>query len=154
VETGNDSLNAQYVASDDVEEITYELQNDVYVVKAGINVYAGISFNWYDYMPSSPNTPTYFRLGGYDVTGGTTTERFHFGLEMTLKVKDKKVVELLPVLLKEAIASNELFIGQEFVPIKEATRRYNICRRTIYNYHKRGYITAVQFGGKDVCVDS
>jgi len=37
--------------------------------------------------------------------------------------------ELLPLLLKEAIASNDLFIGQDFVSIEEATRRYNICRR-------------------------
>jgi hypothetical protein len=47
--------------------------------------------------------------------------------------------ELLPVLLKEALASNDLFVGQAFVSIEEASRRYNICRRTIYNYHKRGY---------------
>lgn len=56
--------------------------------------------------------------------------------------------ELLPVLLKEAIASNDLFIGQDFVSIEEATRRYNICRRTIYNYHKRGYITLCSSEGK------
>jgi hypothetical protein len=56
--------------------------------------------------------------------------------------------ELLPRLLKEAIASNDLFIGQDFVSIEEATRRYNICRRTIYNYHKRGYITLCSSEGK------
>jgi hypothetical protein len=56
--------------------------------------------------------------------------------------------ELLPVLLKEALTSNDLFVGQDFVSIEEATRRYNICRRTIYNYHKRGYITLCSSEGK------
>jgi ACT domain-containing protein len=56
--------------------------------------------------------------------------------------------ELLPVLLKEALTSNDLFVGQDFVSIEEASRRYNICRRTIYNYHKRGYITLCSSEGK------
>jgi hypothetical protein len=56
--------------------------------------------------------------------------------------------ELLPALLKEALTSNDLFVGQDFVAIEEATRRYNICRRTIYNYHKRGYITLCSSEGK------
>ena len=56
--------------------------------------------------------------------------------------------ELLPALLKEALTSNNLFVGQDFVSIEEATRRYNMCRRTIYNYHKRGYITLCSSKGK------
>lgn len=56
--------------------------------------------------------------------------------------------ELLPSLLKEVLLSNELFVGQDFVSIEEATRRYSICRRTIYNYHKRGYITLCSSEGK------
>jgi hypothetical protein len=40
------------------------------------------------------------------------------------------------------------FCRTGFVLIEEATRRYNICRRTIYNYHKRGYITLCSSEGK------
>lgn len=61
--------------------------------------------------------------------------------------------ELLPVLLKEVLTSNDLFIGQEFVSLEEATKRYSICRRTIYNYHKRGYITLCSLEGEDVRFD-
>ncbi len=56
--------------------------------------------------------------------------------------------ELLPALLKQALTANDLFVGQDFVSIEEATRRYNICRRTIYNYHKRGYITLCSSEGR------
>jgi hypothetical protein len=56
--------------------------------------------------------------------------------------------ELLPALLKEALTSNDLFVGQDFVSIEDATKGYNICRRTIYNYHKRGYITLCSSEGK------
>ena len=56
--------------------------------------------------------------------------------------------ELLPSLIKEAINSNDLFVGQEFVPLEEATRRYNICRKTLYNYHNKRYITLHSSEGK------
>jgi ACT domain-containing protein len=68
--------------------------------------------------------------------------------EMLSCYLQKTFKELLPALLKEALTSNDLFVGQEFVSIEEATRRYNICRRTIYNYHKRGYITLCSSEGR------
>jgi hypothetical protein len=66
-------------------------------------------------------------------------------LSCYLKMTFKK---LLPALRKETLTSNDLFVGQDFVSIEEATKRYNICRRTIYNYHKRGYITLYSSEGK------
>lgn len=56
--------------------------------------------------------------------------------------------ELLPSLIREAINSNDLFIGQEFVALEEATRRYCICRKTLYNYHNKSYITLHSTEGK------
>ena len=54
--------------------------------------------------------------------------------------------KILPGLLAEALKSNDLFVAQDFVSIDEATKRYNICRKTLYNYHNKQYHLA-QFGG-------
>lgn len=62
-------------------------------------------------------------------------------LQTTLK-------ELLPSLLNDAIGSNDLFIGQDFVALDEVSRRYSICRKTLYNYHNKGYITLHSSEGK------
>jgi ACT domain-containing protein len=56
--------------------------------------------------------------------------------------------EILPALLREALCKNDLLTGQDFVSIEEATRRYNICRKTLYNYHNKGYITLHSSEGK------
>jgi ACT domain-containing protein len=56
--------------------------------------------------------------------------------------------EILPTLINEALSRNDLFIGQEFVSIEEATKRYNICRKTLYNYHNKKYITLHSSEGK------
>jgi ACT domain-containing protein len=56
--------------------------------------------------------------------------------------------ELLPSLLSEAIKSNDLFIGQDFISLDEAVRRYGVCRKTLYNYHNRNYITLHSSEGK------
>lgn len=56
--------------------------------------------------------------------------------------------EVLPGLLKEALGTADLFVGQDFISIEEATRRYSICRKTIYNYHNRKYITLCSSEGR------
>jgi ACT domain-containing protein len=56
--------------------------------------------------------------------------------------------EMLPSLISEALNKNDLLVGQEFVSIEEATRRYNICRKTLYNYHNKKYITLHSSEGK------
>ena len=35
--------------------------------------------------------------------------------------------KILPSLVGEALQGNDLFVGQDFVSIEEATRRYNLC---------------------------
>jgi ACT domain-containing protein len=49
--------------------------------------------------------------------------------------------KILPEVVKDVIKNNPLFVGQEFVSVKAAMNRYNLSRRTIYNYHNGGYIT-------------
>jgi ACT domain-containing protein len=56
--------------------------------------------------------------------------------------------QILPVLIREALKGNELIIGQDFVSLEEATRRYQICRKTLYNYHNKKYITLHSSEGK------
>ncbi len=56
--------------------------------------------------------------------------------------------KILPEVVKEVIKDNPLFIGQEFVSIRKAMERYDLSRRTIYNYNNRGYITLHSSEGK------
>jgi ACT domain-containing protein len=56
--------------------------------------------------------------------------------------------KVLPSLINEAIQANDLFIAQDFVSLQEATRRYHLCRKTLYNYHNKGYITLHSSEGK------
>lgn len=54
----------------------------------------------------------------------------------------------LPALITEALRASDLFIGQDFVSIDEAARRYSLCRKTLYNYHNKHYITLHSSEGK------
>lgn len=56
--------------------------------------------------------------------------------------------KVLPSLISEALQGNDLFVAQDFVSIEEATRRYNLCRKTLYNYHNKRYITLHSSEGK------
>ncbi len=54
----------------------------------------------------------------------------------------------LPEVIKEVIKTNPLLIGQDYVALSQAMRRYNLSRKTLYNYHNRGHITLRSSGGK------
>jgi len=56
--------------------------------------------------------------------------------------------KILPKVVQEAVKDNPLFIGQEFIHIQAAMERYNLSRKTIHNYHNRGYITLHSTEGK------
>jgi ACT domain-containing protein len=56
--------------------------------------------------------------------------------------------KILPSLIKEALERNDLLVGQDFISIDETTRRYSICRKTLYNYHNKQYITLHSSEGK------
>ena len=56
--------------------------------------------------------------------------------------------QMLPSIIQDAIKNNDLLVGQDFVSIEEAARRYSLCRKTIYNYHKKSYITLHSSEGK------
>lgn len=56
--------------------------------------------------------------------------------------------EILPSLITKALQGNDLLTGQDFISLEEATRRYSLCRKTLYNYHNRGHITLHSSEGK------
>lgn len=60
----------------------------------------------------------------------------------------KSLSELLPNAMKEAIASSMVFQTQDFISLARAIKRYNLCRKTFYNYHRKGYITLHSSEGK------
>jgi ACT domain-containing protein len=68
--------------------------------------------------------------------------------EMLGSYLETALSSLLPDIIKDAVKGNDLLIGQDFVSIKEAIRRYNLCRKTIYNYHNKQYITLRSSEGK------
>jgi hypothetical protein len=68
--------------------------------------------------------------------------------EMLAAYFEASFSQLLPSLVSEALKRNDLFVFQNFVPLDEASRRYNLCRKTLYNYHNRGYITLHSSEGK------
>lgn len=55
---------------------------------------------------------------------------------------------MLPQIIGELMSKNQFFIGQEFIWIDEAANRYNLSKRTLYNYHHRQYITLRSTDGK------
>ena len=56
--------------------------------------------------------------------------------------------KVLPEIIKEAVENSDMFLGQDFISLEEAVRRYNLCRKTFYNYHNKGYITLHSSEGK------
>lgn len=53
---------------------------------------------------------------------------------------------LLPTVLTESI--KKVLITQEFISLNKAMKKYNLSRRTLYNYHDRKYITLHTTEGK------
>jgi ACT domain-containing protein len=51
----------------------------------------------------------------------------------------KSLGELLPTILTESIKKS--VVRQEFISLNKAIKKYNLSRRTLYNYHERKYIT-------------
>ena len=58
----------------------------------------------------------------------------------------KALGELLPALLSESI--KKTVITQEFISLNKAIKKYDLSRRTLYNYHERKYITLHTTEGK------
>jgi ACT domain-containing protein len=56
--------------------------------------------------------------------------------------------QILPAIISESLKSNELIIAQDFISLEEASRRYNLCRKTFYNYHNKKYLTLHSSAGK------
>lgn len=52
----------------------------------------------------------------------------------------RSFTRILPGLINKAIQDSATH-RQEFLPIKEVCKQYNLSLRTLYNYHKKGYIT-------------
>jgi ACT domain-containing protein len=68
--------------------------------------------------------------------------------EMLTAYFETSFSKLLPQAISDALNRNDLLICQNFVSIDEAIRRYNLCRKTLYNYHNKGYITLHSSEGK------
>jgi hypothetical protein len=47
---------------------------------------------------------------------------------------DNTFSKVFPEIIKEALNKNDLLFGQDFVAIEEARRRYNLYRKTLYNF--------------------
>lgn len=58
------------------------------------------------------------------------------------------IKQVLPKVISELIANKEILLAQEFIPINETIKRYNLSRRTLYNYHHKGHITLRSTEGK------
>jgi hypothetical protein len=56
--------------------------------------------------------------------------------------------DLISEALDKAVRSSALFTAQDFISLKRATKKYDLCRKTLYNYHKQGYITLHSSEGK------
>lgn len=56
--------------------------------------------------------------------------------------------KVLPEIVKEALAHDAIVARQEFIGLDEACKRYNLSRKTLYNYHKKKYITLCSSEGK------
>jgi ACT domain-containing protein len=56
--------------------------------------------------------------------------------------------QVLPEIIKESLKNSDLLIAQDFVCLEEATSRFHLCRKTLYNYHNKGYITLHSSEGK------
>lgn len=61
---------------------------------------------------------------------------------------DNTFSKVLPEIVKDVLSKNNWFAGQDFVSINEACKRYNLCRKTLYNYHNKKYITLYSSDGK------
>lgn len=68
--------------------------------------------------------------------------------EMLGSYLESKFSDLLPELITKALQGSDLWIGQDFISLDEASKRYCLCRKTLYNYHNRGYITLRSSEGK------
>lgn len=55
---------------------------------------------------------------------------------------------VLPEIVREALAHDAIVARQEFIALGEACKRYNLSRKTLYNYHKKKYITLYSSEGK------
>jgi ACT domain-containing protein len=56
--------------------------------------------------------------------------------------------KILPEIVKETLVHDAIIARQEFIALDEACRRYSFSRKTLYNYHKRKYITLRSSEGK------
>ena len=77
-------------------------------------------------------------------------ERMNFKDEFLKEVFEnyfqRSIGELLPKMLSESLQKS--VITQEFISLNSAIKKYNLSRRTLYNYHKRKYITLHTTEGK------
>lgn len=57
----------------------------------------------------------------------------------------KSLGELLPTILAESIKKS--VVRQEFISLNKAIKKYNLSRRTLYNYHERKtFVSIVELG--------
>jgi hypothetical protein len=52
----------------------------------------------------------------------------------------RSFTRILPPLIRAAIRESNLH-RQEFIPISQICKQYDISKKTLYNYHNKGYIT-------------
>jgi ACT domain-containing protein len=72
----------------------------------------------------------------------------HFLKELFESYMQNTFAKVLPQIVKETLSHDALAARQEFIALDEACRRYSLSRKTLYNYHKRKYITLRSSEGK------
>ncbi len=68
--------------------------------------------------------------------------------DVFIKYFQSALERAIPEVIQSVSKTNPLFAGQEFISLKETMRRYDLSKRTLYNYHSRGHITLRSSGGK------
>jgi redox-regulated HSP33 family molecular chaperone len=103
------------------------------------------------------NIPSVYQLGNkvFIILSYSAQEQMHragmnikdeFLKEVFENYFQKSLGDLLPTVLTEAIRKS--VVRQEFISLNKATKKYNLSRRTLYNYHERRYITLHTTEGK------
>jgi ACT domain-containing protein len=79
-------------------------------------------------------------------SNGNMNFKDEFIKELMENYFQKSLMELLPNVVQESL--NKSVIKQEFISLNQAIEKYDLSRRTLYNYHERKYITLHTSEGK------
>lgn len=75
--------------------------------------------------------------------------REQFIRELLESYLSKTLNKTIPMAIRTALKDHSSALTrQEFIPLKQAREQYGISHRSLYNYHRKGYITLRTTEGK------